>query len=283
MLVRMARQSDLEAMVLLAAALQAEPDDHIGYLGLDGASIRTDVLGVERWVERTAVVVGVAGRLAGWLTGEKDQEMNRAWWWGPFLTDEAWEQVADELYAVVAEAVDAAEQEMAPDDRNRRVGWLARRNGFHSEEASAVLSYVGDGFAEAGASPLEDGLADEVAALHDRLFPATHTPGAALVRSAGPRLVFVKDGAVAGYVAAEVHSDGTGYIDYLGVAPNARRQGVGRKLVMDATTLLLRSGVRSVHLTVRERNTAARALYESLGFTHERLIRPFRKGFSLAS
>lgn len=305
MRVRMAHSSDLEAMVLLAAALQAEPADHIGYLGLDGDSIRTDVLGVEAWVERTAVVVDDARKLAGWLTGEKDEEMNRAWWWGPFLTDDAWEHVADELYVCAAGAVDAAEEEMAPDDRNRRVGWLAQRHGFQAEEASAALSYIGDGFADAGAVtleeasaalsyvgdgfvdagavPLEEGLSDQVVALHDRLFPGTHTTGAALVRSADPRLVFVESGVVVGYVAAEVHSDGTGYIDYLGVDPNARRQGVGRRLVMDATTLLLASGVASVHLTVREHNIAARSLYESLGFTHERLIRPFRKGFTLSS
>lgn len=269
-------------MVLLATAFQAEPEDHIGYLGLDGDSIRADVLGVEAWVERTAVVVDDAGKLTGWLTGEKDEEMSRAWWWGPFLTDDGWEHVADELYACAAGAVDVAEEEMAPDDRNRRVGWLAERHGFQAEEASAVLSYVGDGFADAGTSPLEDGTEEQVAALHDRLFPGTHTPGAVLVRSSDPRLVFVEDGRVIGYVAAEVHSDGTGYIDFLGVDPHARRQGVGRRLVIDATNLLLRSGVTSVNLTVREHNIAARALYDSLGFTHERLIRPFRKGFSLS-
>lgn len=277
----MAQEPDIESMVLLAAALQAVPENHIGYLGLDVASIRTDVLGVESWVERTAVVEDRSGRLAGWLTGELDEDMGRVWWWGPFLSGGSTDPVADEMYACAAAAVGAAEEEMAPDDRNSRVKVLAERNGFSAEEASAVLSYFGDGFADAGTSSLDGGLAGQVAALHDSLFPGTHTTGAALVRSTDPRLVAVEDGAVVGYVAAEVQSDGTGYIDYLGVDPHARRQGVGRRLVIDATNLLLRSGVTSVNLTVREHNTAARALYDSLGFTHERLIRPFRKGFSL--
>ena len=52
-------------------------------------------------------------------------------------------------------------------------------------------------------------------------------------------------------------------------------------MVQAATDRLLELGATSVNLTVRESNVAARALYDSLGFTTERVIRPYRKGFSL--
>ena len=282
MRIRPAVQADLDAMVLLAAAHQSRPERHIGYLGLDGSSIRADVLGVDRWVERTAVVLDSAGDLAGWLLGEKDDVMNRAWWWGPFMTDDAWHESGDELYLATAEVVDAAEQEMAPDDRNRRAAELATRNGFQDEMASAVLSYTGLAF---GASGVTTQMAREhrraVAGLHDRLFPGTHTTGEALVAADAVRLVVVENGRVVGYVAAEIHSDDSGYIDYLGVEPGVRRRGIGRQLVMEATDRLLGDGVSSVNLTVRENNAPARALYAALNFAHERLVRPYRKGFTL--
>lgn len=269
-------------MLLLAAAHQSRPEGHIGYLGVDASSIRADVLGVERWVERTAVVLDSGGDLAGWLLGEKDDAMNRAWWWGPFMTDGAWNHAGDELYLAADEMVDAAEQEMAPDDRNRSAAELATRNGFRGEVASAVLSYTGLAFgASGGTTEMAREHHRAVAGLHDRLFPGTHTTGEALVVADALRLVVVENARVVGYVAAEIHSDDSGYIDYLGVEPGLQRRGIGRRLVMEATDRLLGEGVSSVNLTVRENNAPARALYASLNFTHERLVRPYRKGFTL--
>jgi ribosomal-protein-alanine N-acetyltransferase len=50
------------------------------------------------------------------------------------------------------------------------------------------------------------------------------------------------------------------------VAPEARRGGVGRRLVAGALELLGGGGIRSAFLEVRESNGAARRLYGSLGF-----------------
>lgn len=269
-------------MVRLASESQVSPEQHIGYLGSTADSIRSDILGVEHWVAHTAVLIGDGGGLAGWLLGEKDEQMDRVWWWGPFLHAGLTEDSADALYRLASQSVGASQQEMAPDDRNIRVTALALRNGFRGDEASAVLSYTGAGFGRRWRSvPLDDVHRGQVAALHDQLFPGTHTTGQSLVNAEDPRLVVVEDGRVAGYVAVEIHSDGTGYIDYLGVDPAWRRRGLGRRLVTDATDLLLARQAASVHLTVREHNTAARSLYAALGFTHERLIRPFRRGFAL--
>lgn len=265
----------------MAAVQQPVPERHIGYLGLDASSLRADIGGEEDWFRRTVVVDGTDS-LCGWLLAQGDAGRGRVWWWGPFLTDAAWRTQADALYAAAA-GLAGGEEELAPDDRNTRVARWAERHGFHPNEASAALSYRGAGFgSSAGTRSLATDERATVAELHDRLFPGTHTTGAALVAADDPRLVVVVDGRLAGYAAVEVQSDGTGYIDYLGVHPAWRRRGIGRRLAMDATDCLLARGATTVHLTVRADNAGARALYASLGFTHERLIRPFRKGFTLA-
>lgn len=84
-------------------------------------------------------------------------------------------------------------------------------------------------------------------------------------RSAVPFLVAEEDGAVVGYVVAHAAAD-EGEILNLGVAPPHRHRGVGRALVERVLALLAQQGVRVVYLEVRESNTVARRLYQSLGF-----------------
>ena len=52
----------------------------------------------------------------------------------------------------------------------------------------------------------------------------------------------------------------------LGVVPEARNQGVGRKLLLALQEKLKDQGVSKVYLTVDEKNFSARHLYSSLGF-----------------
>jgi ribosomal protein S18 acetylase RimI-like enzyme len=54
------------------------------------------------------------------------------------------------------------------------------------------------------------------------------------------------------------------------VTPGSRRAGLGRRLVALAIARAERRGCRLVSLTTNERNAAALALYESLGFRAER-------------
>jgi [ribosomal protein S18]-alanine N-acetyltransferase len=71
--------------------------------------------------------------------------------------------------------------------------------------------------------------------------------------------------AVVGYVVAMVMAD-EGEIADVAVAPNARRRGAARMLIERAAADLMREGVQSLYLEVRESNVAARALYDSMGF-----------------
>jgi ribosomal-protein-alanine N-acetyltransferase len=79
-------------------------------------------------------------------------------------------------------------------------------------------------------------------------------------------LVAEAQGTAAGYVVAHAAAD-EGEILNLGVAEAHRRRGVGRALVTAVLALLGAHGVRVVYLEVRDSNTGARRLYESLGFS----------------
>ena len=62
-------------------------------------------------------------------------------------------------------------------------------------------------------------------------------------------------------VAEEMH------ILNLAVAENERRQGIGKKLVLNALRYAYAQGARIAYLEVRESNTAAQNLYGGLHFT----------------
>jgi len=93
---------------------------------------------------------------------------------------------------------------------------------------------------------------------HLRFLVAEEGSGAGERGGSEPRLV--------GYVVALVMAD-EGEIADLAVAPEARRRGVARVLLQRIAAELMESGVRALYLEVRESNVAARALYESLGFS----------------
>ncbi len=74
------------------------------------------------------------------------------------------------------------------------------------------------------------------------------------------------NGRVVGYVIARLILD-EGHLLDLAVHPGFRRMGIARVLLEDVIRGLRINRCRAFYLEVRESNTAARRLYEGLGFT----------------
>jgi [ribosomal protein S18]-alanine N-acetyltransferase len=73
------------------------------------------------------------------------------------------------------------------------------------------------------------------------------------------------DGSLAGY-AAYWSVLGEGQINNIAVAPDWRRLGVGRRLLLALVSQAVDEGLRLLTLEVRPGNLAARQLYESVDF-----------------
>lgn len=63
-----------------------------------------------------------------------------------------------------------------------------------------------------------------------------------------------------------------GWINYLAVAPEFRRRGLGRRLMDEAETRLLREGCPKVNLQVRAENPEVVAFYQRLGYAIEESV-----------
>lgn len=88
-------------------------------------------------------------------------------------------------------------------------------------------------------------------------------------------LLVLDDGTeLKGYVLVGTAPDASrSWILGLGITPDERGRGYGRRLMREVLRLLRADGVREVLLTVSPANTAAILLYENLGFTAEESVR----------
>ncbi len=84
-------------------------------------------------------------------------------------------------------------------------------------------------------------------------------------------LVAERDAAVVGTVMAG-YDGHRGWVNYLAVAPEAQRQGLGRRLMAAAEAELAALGCAKVNLQMRARNAAAAAFYEALGYRRDAVV-----------
>ncbi|MBW3657777.1 MAG: GNAT family N-acetyltransferase [Actinobacteria bacterium] len=297
--IRRIRDDEVDAVARWIATQQADPARHIGSESMDAGAIATDLRQLEPGGLDDVLVAVDGDDVVGLLALEHDTVPPRVWWRGPYVADGAdVDAVADALLAVGRARLPGhvTQEEFGADARHAWLPAFAERHGFVAEEASAVLVRDLGGDADvlrgAAAPPagvelarVSDATAPAVVALHDAIFPGTHSSGTRIAAPGQDHAVLVasRAGEVVGYVAVERQEDATGYVDYLGVAVGERGTGIGRALVAAGCVWLHdEAGCPSVNLTVRESNRGARRLYESLGFDEERLLRPYRRGFSLA-
>ncbi len=63
-----------------------------------------------------------------------------------------------------------------------------------------------------------------------------------------------------------------GWINYLAVAPDSRRQGIGREMLATVEARLRALGCPKINLQVRGSNTAVIAFYRRLGFREDEVV-----------
>jgi ribosomal protein S18 acetylase RimI-like enzyme len=89
--------------------------------------------------------------------------------------------------------------------------------------------------------------------------------GRYLARNPGLSFVVEGEAGLAGAVLCG-HDGRRGYLHHLAVAPDRRRQGLGRALVERCLEVLRTQGILKCHLFVRTENTAALSFWRQLGW-----------------
>lgn len=233
---------------------------------------------MHKWDDVAEIAFAIAiqdGRLLGLLGSEFDQDLGRGWLWGPFALTQNWEELAadllEKLLAMLPPSI--RRLDFYVNIANHRAYCFYLDHGFQESERSHV--YVAPRPAaplalSAPCGPLQPEQAGAFSALHDTIFPQTYYTGQDILDQLDDdHQVFVcSDGPdVLGYVYAILDESAEGYVEFLGVREDRRRQGLGERLLLTALNWLFDvKQVPAVGLTVSDKQTNARSLYEKVGF-----------------
>jgi ribosomal protein S18 acetylase RimI-like enzyme len=260
------------------AARNVDPAQHVGFLGEEAAAVAAELADLDDVVFATAR--DELGDLAGTVGLEWDADVGRAWVLGPWADSP---ELMDELYAAADAAVPAgvAEREIFCAATNAGALAFADRHRFGEPIGHVILTFPRSrlaGLAAVTLPTLTPAYADQVAALHGRTFPGTHTPAPALLARPAPIWVVVEGDRLLGYVTLKVRPEfDDAQIDYVAVDESARGRGVGARLV-SAALLVAFADERITSMELVTNNPAARRLYERVGFTVLREMCSFRRG-----
>ncbi|UEJ84276.1 GNAT family N-acetyltransferase [Brachybacterium halotolerans subsp. kimchii] len=275
---------DHETALRLILEMQSSASTACAYLGRHEAGIREDLENLDQdWRETLRVSRGADGRVDGAVLIEWDTELDRSWVHGPWTRQGRWEQQAPGLLESVIAQAPVARHEMYAAVENAQMAWLAERCGWAAGEAN--FEYAKELEDGPSALRMEDDAvrranpADvpRLAELHEAEFPGTYASTSDLVEHGGSYSTFVhaEGGGMLGYLSGQMQEGDTLYVDFLAVAPDARRRGIARGL-LDAAAH--RMGARTTTLTVDEHRPGAQRAYEALGFSRTAATRPYRRG-----
>lgn len=224
-----------------------------------------------------AARVGGGSEWSGMAGCEFDPTLGRAWLRGPLTRDEDDASLQVELIHALEAALprDVRRFDAFPQIGETGLRASYRAAGYRDHMQHHVLSLprppVLPHWPVVVHSETSAAAAEQAAQLHEQLFPDTYlTPESMLESLDEAHRLFVAevDGGVAGYVYVQDKPlEHEGYVDFIGVARDARGRGLGRAL-LDAAVhwAMVQRGQPGVSLTVRQDRTPALGLYEAAGF-----------------
>ncbi len=83
---------------------------------------------------------------------------------------------------------------------------------------------------------------------------------------------------IVGFIVAECDRRGLGHIITLDVVANARRSGVGTRLMAETESRVKAAGCKAIYLEAAVDNAAARAFYERHGYSLLRMLPRYYNG-----
>lgn len=279
---------NIEELSAFIAEVNSQPKNHTGYCGSDRKEIQKtleeDFSDLE--LEDSFIVLSENNQLIAALGFDIDSKKQSAEIWGPFILNSChWSEQTNMLWNEFMNKMESREIgtyfAFYHEENKKGIRWMeslkAMETGKHQILVSKTEGTNGEILEEISPPYYE-----EVIKLHDELFPETYLTGADMIceLSEEKRLLILPDGeqSIQGYVFLEgdcVFQEGN--LEFIAVAREHRKKGLGKKLVQAGLTYLYENmNVTEVSLCVNENNAAAINLYKKSGFHEEMKLVSFK-------
>lgn len=266
--------TDRDEALAFIARMQADPATACAFVGTLDEGLADDLDGLDQpWLETLRVCRDDSGAITGAALLEWDEEVGMSWVHGPWATPETWDRDARALLEAVTAQAPVERHQVYGEQANTRLGELGDQLGWKRSRANHVYEVDRARLArpDAEVRPATEDDLPQLKELHEQFFPDTYAMAEQLIEpEAQYRTLVVDEGdQLLGYVTGRADGDGA-YLDFVAVRPQARRRGIGGRLVGAMAELLPGDRLR---LTVDESATEAIALYEKQGWTRRSTTR----------
>lgn len=218
--------------------------------------------------------------LVGVIGGDCDVERERLWIWGPYAKYDNWDYIANELYNETIKHWPKLKNITAyVNDKSSALKTFFLNRGFSSTQLNHnfVLSNNNNINIQENTNitfvPFSDNMMMALQSKQAEYFPNTYFSAEELAERANKnmKIIFAKiDEFAVAYIVGERQPSDEGFIHFLGVDEKYRRKGIATQLVTKLSNYFLNElKLKQVHLTVKDSNDAAKALYFKLGFTNK--------------
>lgn len=276
-----------DEVVAFVSRLNDNPADHIGYLEQGEQQLVHDLAELSAPMRVTFQLAVDEGELVGVMGYDADPTLGKVWLLGPFVDHPDWYEVADALYTAVLESLPEGldQLELFGNTENRNLEQFAQAHEFRPLVAAHLLKLGRPAVRPSTQTEVRDfeaEMAADVTTLHETVFPNTYYSVEQLIEMRDEThqlLVYLRQDQVVGYAFLQFAPEvGRAYLDFIGVTPEARGSGVGRKL-LDAVIdrAFAPEDIDRLELTVNADNKVALHLYQSAGFAIVETMRGYRR------
>ncbi len=274
-----AEPADLRPLATLLAKAQTRPSTHMGFMGLQAEQIYDELLELDPPATRTFVLAKDGAQICAGIGFDLDLERGRAYVWGPFVftgapgsSEELVRQLWQQARALLPAQITLLDVFCNAANHTVRAWATALGLPLRGEELIYVLKREEFTPTPGAIQPLRPEQHAAFIALHEQTFPNTYYNGSTIIeRINTERQVFASGSGAAldGYIYVEAMPEhGEGMIEFVGVAPAARGQGLAKQLLAHALEWMFQwATINEIELVVNARNTAAQRLYQSAGFS----------------
>ena len=259
-----AEEFDATAVLNYIIEKQQQPVTACAYLGTDAENIIGDLKILDQpWESTARVALDDSGNIIGVALIEWDTQLNRSEVYGPWASDIT---VALKLLSDVTAQAPVTYYVLYAPIENELMAEVAAISGYELGELSYSMELTpGSSTQPANNSvlvhPAADADLNSIQELHDAEFPDTYASAEDLLDPEEYQtLVAEMANKVVGYLTYQAGSSRV-YIDFVAVAPTARRQGVARALFNTVQNI---AGDKLIELTADSDD--ALVIWEALGF-----------------